>query len=295
MEKQNLDRLLIIGAFAVIYLVWGSTYLVNYYAIEVIPPFLMCGTRFIAGGILLMGFTQMRGIAWPDRTQLRNAAIIGILFLSIGTGGVVWAEQYISTGITALMVSFDPLLILFLLWIIRGVKPGGLSLVGTALGIIGMVLLVGQPKFVSNREAVWGMLSIALSLLSWGLASVYISTTNLPKSRFQSTAIQVISGGIFLMLVSLLTGEYTRFSWSQLTLKAGLSWLYLIFFGSILAFSSFNFLLQKVSPAKVATATYVNPVVALFLGWSLNQETFSLQSLVAAGIMLLGVFFINRQ
>ncbi len=295
METEKLDHWLIVGAFAVIYLVWGSTYLVNYYAIEAIPPFLMCGSRFIAAGIILLGFTQFQGIAWPERKQLVNAAIIGILFLSFGTGGVVWAEQYISTGITALVVAFDPLLILFLLWIIRGVKPGGLSLVGTALGIIGMVLLVGQPKFVSNREAVWGLVSIAISLLSWGLASVYISTTNLPKSRFQSTALQMLSGGAFLLMVSVLTGESAEFRWSNVTLKAGLSWIYLVFLGSILAFSSFNYLLQKVSPAKVATATYVNPVVALFLGWSLNQETFSLQSLVAAGVMLLGVFFINKQ
>ncbi|GJM35602.1 MAG: drug/metabolite exporter YedA [Saprospiraceae bacterium] len=294
MEKEKLDQLLVIGAFGVIYIIWGSTYLVNYYAIEVIPPFLMCGTRFITAGLLLLGFTGIQGVSKPSRTQMRNAALMGILFLSLGTGGVVWAEQYVPTGITALIVAFDPLLVLFLLWTVRGLRPGPASLLGTALGIAGMVLLVGQPELITDQNTIWGLVSIAISLLAWGLASVYISTTDLPASRFQSTALQMIAGGLTLLMFSGISGEYKNFDLTQLTWKASLSWLYLVFLGSILAFSSFNYLLQKVSPAKVATATYVNPVVALFLGWSLNNEIITLQSLFAAGIMLLGVFFINR-
>lgn len=295
MKSAIPERSLIIGAFAVIYIVWGSTYLVNFWAIQVIPPFLMSGSRFFAAGLLLYLFSKPKAGKPISRKQFLNAVLLGILFLTIGAGGVVWAEQYIDTGMVALIIAFDPLLILLLLWIIRGKRPKGLSLLGTALGIAGMALLVDQPQFIASKEAIWGLIAISLSMTAWAFASIYISTMALPASKTRSTALQMLGGGTCLFLVGGLSGEGADLDFSKINLNFTFSWLYLVFLGSLLAFSSFNYLLTKVSPAKVATSTYVNPVVALWLGWAFNAELISTQSLLAAGILLSGVIFINSQ
>ena len=289
------ERWLIIGAFAVIYIIWGSTYLVNYWAIQVIPPFLMSGTRFLTAGLILFLITYAKDATPITRKQGMNAILMGFLFLTIGAGGVVWAEQYIDTGMVALLIAFDPLLILFLFWIIRGSRPSGLSIIGTALGIIGMGILVDQPQFTATKEAIWGLIAIGISMVAWALASIYISTIDLPKSKGRSTAIQMLAGGSCLLLISTISGELRQFSPQRVDWQVGLSWIYLVLLGSLLAFSAFNYLLTKVSPAKVATSTFVNPVVALLLGWAFNAELLSTQSILAAGILLSGVVFINNQ
>lgn len=289
------ERWLIIGAFAVIYIIWGSTYLVNYWAIQAIPPFLMSGTRFLTAGLILFLITYAKDATPITRKQGMNAILMGFLFLTIGAGGVVWAEQYIDTGMVALLIAFDPLLILFLFWIIRGSRPSGLSIIGTALGIIGMGILVDQPQFTATKEAIWGLIAIGISMVAWALASIYISTIDLPKSKGRSTAIQMLAGGSCLLLISTISGELRQFSPQRVDWQVGLSWIYLVLLGSLLAFSAFNYLLTKVSPAKVATSTFVNPVVALLLGWAFNAELLSTQSILAAGILLSGVVFINNQ
>lgn len=290
------DTWLLIGAFAVIYIVWGSTYLVNYFAIQGIPPFFMSGTRFLSAGGLLLGYAALRGKLQPlTGRQLANAALMGILFLTIGTGGVVWAEQFVDTGIAALVVAFDPLLIMLLAWGIQGRRPGAHGLLGAALGIAGMAILVGQQEITGDPDTIKGLAAIFVSLSAWAIASVYIGIIPLPQGRMQSTALQMLSGGIVLLLYSFVSGEYRDFSLERVTQKAALSWLYLVFMGSILAFSCFNYLLLRVAPEKVATSTYVNPVVALLLGWGFNAEVVSLQSMVAAAVLLTGVFFINRK
>lgn len=295
MKSAIPERWLIIGAFAVIYIVWGSTYLVNFWAIQVIPPFLMSGSRFFTAGLLLYLFFKPKEVVPISRKQFLNALVLGFLFLTVGAGGVVWAEQYIDTGMVALIIAFDPLLILLLLWIIRGKRPKGLSLLGTALGIAGMALLVDQPQFIASKEAIWGLIAISISMTAWAFASIYISSMDLPASKSRSTALQMLGGGTCLFLVGGLSGELADLDFSKVNLNFTFSWLYLVFLGSLLAFSCFNYLLTKVSPAKVATSTYVNPVVALWMGWAFNAELISTQSLLAAGILLSGVIFINSQ
>lgn len=289
------ERWLVIGAFAVIYIVWGSTYLVNYWAIQVIPPFLMSGSRFFTAGVLLYVLFRPKNPQPITGPQYRNAFLLGFLFLTLGAGGVVWAEQYIDTGMVALLIAFDPLLILLLLWIVRGKRPKGLSLLGTTLGIAGMALLVDQPQFMATQEAIWGLIAVSISMLSWAFASIYISTMDLPASKSRSTALQMLGGALCLFIVGGITGELSALDFSKINNSFTFSWLYLVLLGSLLAFSSFNYLLTKVSPAKVATSTYVNPVVALWLGWAFNAENLSSQSMLAAGILLSGVVFINSQ
>lgn len=288
------ESVLIILSFGAIYFIWGSTYLLNYFAIQDIPPFLMAGTRFFVAGGLLYALALSTGKAQKiSRKQLGNVAMMGILFLSIGTGGTVWAEQYVDTGMAALITTFQPLLTTLLMWLILSNMPKWKAILGVLLGIVGMSLLIGQPRLVADDAVLFGIFVIGISVVSWSFASVVITRLDLPAYRAQGTALQMVLGGLVLILSSLITGEAKGFTLSAIGLKAGLSWVYLVIFGSMLTFSAFNFLLQKVSPDKVATSTYVNPIVAMILGWAFNNEVITGQSILAAIIMLTGVFFIH--
>lgn len=288
------ERWLIIAAFAAVYIIWGSTYLFNYWAIATIPPFWMSGSRFLTAGAILYIWGSWRGEPLPTLREWRNSAIIGVLFLTIGTGAIVWALQWIDTGMAALLVAIDPLLIMFLLWWLFDQRLRWQGITGALIGIAGMAILVGQPQFANTRESRWGLAAIAVALVAWAFASIFVSRIKLPDSRLRRSAMQMLAGGTGLTLFSLVTGEAITFRWSTLSLSSSLSWLYLVFFGSIVAFSSFNYLLAKVSPEKVATSTYVNPIVALMLGWALNGENITGQSVLAGLVMLTGVFFINN-
>ncbi len=289
----NRNILLIVSAFAIIYVVWGSTYLVNYFAIETIPPFLMSGSRFITAGLLMYSISRLMGQPLPSRRQWRNAAISGILLLAVGTGGVVWAEQYVDTSIAALIVAADPLVVVLLVWLMRGRRPAWNSLLGIALSIVGVGLLIGQDLFLNNQSTTWGIAVIFVSIVSWAFATVFIGQADLPKSSALLAATQMLAGGVFLVMVSLLSGEYQAFDPARVSNKSIFAWFYLILLGSIVAFSAFNYLLVRVSPEKVATSAYVNPVIAALLGWQFNNEQLTPQSIVAAAFILIGVFFIN--
>ncbi|MEZ4990515.1 MAG: EamA family transporter [Saprospiraceae bacterium] len=284
---------LIIAAFGAVYFLWGATYLFNYFAIQVIPPFLMSGSRFLTAGLLLFGFLHLRKVPLPSARQWFWSLILGILFLSLGSGGLIWALQFIDSGFAALIVAVDPLLIMLLLWVLQGVRPGWGSILGALLGFLGMYLLLGQPQLDKHPDAWMGLVAIAISLTAWAFATIFVSRLDQPANRFQRSAMQMISGGTVLVVFSLISGEASSFQLADLNWKAGLSWLYLVAFGSILAFSCFNYLLTKVSPEKVATSTYVNPLVALLLGWAFNNETITSGTLIAGGLMLTGVYFIN--
>ena len=286
---------LIIASFAAIYFIWGSTYLFNYFAIQDIPPFLMAGSRFLVAGAILYAITWARGTGQPTRRQWGAAGRMGFLFLVLGTGGTVWAEQWVDTGIAALIIAFQPLMVVFMMWMLFAKRPGTMVLAGVALGVVGMALLVGQQQFVTDRDTLIGMLVIIGSMTSWCYGSVTLSKADLPPDRLQSSAMQMLMGGGILLVLALLSGDGARFEPALLTWKAGLSWLFLVVFGSLVAFSAFTYLLQHVSPDKVATSNYVNPVVALFLGWAFNDELITQQSVLSALLMLAGVFFINSR
>lgn len=292
-SNQNFRRWIIPVAFGIIYIVWGSTYLINYYAIQDIPPFLMSGSRFLTAGATLFIASLLFGKPIPSSEQLKNAAFSGIMLLCVGTGGMVWAMQFIDSGLVALMVSVQPLVVVLLMWQMQGKRPTIRTIAGTGLGMVGMAFLVGQDQFVSSNDALIGVAVISVSILAWGYASIYIGKAKMPTSKLQSAGIQMIAGGGSLLLVSLVAGEAGIFHLSDVTLRGVLSWLYLVLFGSIVAFSAFNYLLIKSTPDKVATANYINPVVAMILGWGFNKEVISSQSLLAAALMLTGVFFIN--
>lgn len=295
MEKNQPSTVLIIAAFFAIYVIWGSTYLWNKIAVRELSPFFLAGIRFITAGILIFGIAKLSGRSIKiSKKQFLNTVLLGFLFLSFGNGVVVWALKFVDSNFAALEISAQPLVILLMMWLLQGKKIQAMSLLGVFLGMIGIYLLVSQKNVLEQENAILGMLMIFAAMLSWAYGSLFVARADLPKNYFVSTGYQMITGGILLFVLSLFFGESWSLptSWSN---EVQWSMLLLVLFGSILAFTSFNFLLKAVSPEKVATNTYVNPIVAMFLGWYFLGEQISLQSMVAAIILLTGVYFINTK
>ncbi|MCI0580560.1 MAG: drug/metabolite exporter YedA [Chloroflexi bacterium] len=289
------SRLKIITAFAAIYVIWGSTYLGIRFAIETIPPFFMAGMRFVLAGALLYPLARSRGATRPAWRHWRSTIIIGGLLLLGGNGGVTWAEQLVPSGVTALLVATVPLWIVILDWLRPGgVRPAGKVIAGVLLGFLGMALLV-NPRELGGAASLnlVGAGAIILATLSWAAGSLYSRQADLPPSPLLATAMEMLAGGGLLFLVSLLTGEWGRLDASQWSLRSLLSLLYLTIFGSIVAFTAYTWLLQVTLPAYVATYAYVNPVVAVFLGWLLANEELNEQTLLAAAIIILSVIIIT--
>lgn len=280
-------------SFLAIYVIWGSTYLLVAFAVEEIPPFLLAALRFLCAStivfIIIWLFFDFEGVS---KRQIKNAMIAGVLFLALGNGGMSFALQYIDSGYSALLTSAQPLILLFMLWILDKKPLPLMSWVGVFLGMLGMYLLVSQSQIITTEKQLLGTMIMFACLFSWGIGSIFVNRSDLPKSSLLNTGIQMATGGVFLIIVSMITGESFS-NWQSVSTRSWLSFLGLIIFGSIVAFTAFNYLLTKVSPEKVATCTYVNPIVALALGYYFRDELISLQTIVAACVLLLGVYFIN--
>ncbi len=293
--EQRSQTPLILAAFFAIYIIWGSTYLLNKIAVAELPPFILAGIRFVTAGLLIFAIAALMGKSLRiTKRQLINTLIAGFLFLSIGNGAVVWALKYVDSNFAALIISAQPLLVMLMMWILQGQRLRPMSLFGVVLGILGIYLLVSQQEVVRHEKAWVGILMIFTAMVSWAYGSLFVGRVEMPRNYFVSTGYQMTLGGILLGFMSLAFGE----SWSNpVGWQPETIWslVLLILFGSIVAFTSFNFLLKHVSPEKVATNTYVNPIVAMLLGWYFLQEPITLQSVIAAGILLTGVYFINTK
>ncbi len=282
-------------SFFLIYVVWGSTYLGNAWGVLSVPPFLFASLRFILAGLILFAVVRFQrdySVTW---LQLRNTAIAGLLLFAIGNGLVTWALQHVDSGMASLIVAFQPLIVVFLMWVMRSQHPSGYSWVGVVIGIVGMYLLTGQPRFLNSPEWRMGVWAIIVALVAWGVCLVWMKDADLPRSIFLSAALQMTFGGIMMVGISYGVGEWQGFSWVQVQPIALWSLVYLVIFGSVLAFTAFNYLVKKVSPDKVSTSTFINPIVALLLGSWLNQEVITERSIFAAVLLLTGVLFINGQ
>lgn len=289
------QKILIVFAFFAIYVIWGSTYLLNKIAVAEVAPLLLAAIRFITAGVLVFIIARIMKLKLTiSRKQLINCTIAGFLFLAYGNGVFVWSLKYVDSGFAALEASTQPLFVIFLMRIIHGQKIKPKALFGVALGILGMYLLVSQEDLLGESQNIVGMIMILTCVLSWSFASIFVSKADLPANFFVSTGYQMIIGGTILLIASLLLGEplSSPFEWSS---KVQLSVVLLILFGSIVAFTAFNYLLKEVSTEKVSTSAYVNPVIALLLGWYILDEMLSAQSIVAAAILLTGVYFINSK
>jgi drug/metabolite transporter (DMT)-like permease len=279
-------------ALGAVYLIWGSTYLAIRFAIETIPPFLMAAARYLTAGVLLYGWSRLRGAPRPSLVHWRSAVIIGALLLLAGNGGVVWAEQRVSSGLVALLISTEPLWIVLMTWLRdRRQRPGGRVVAGLLLGFAGLVLLV-RPSSSGGLDPL-AVVAVLIASLSWAWGSLYSQRAKLPASPLLSTGMQMLSGGGLLLLAAALTGEPARFALAEVSTRSLLSLAYLVVFGAIIAFTAYVWLLRSASTVLVSTYAYVNPVVAVLLGWAFAGEPLTRGTLVAAAVILTGVALIS--
>lgn len=229
-----------------------------------------------------------------SKKQLLNSLIASFFFLIYGNGVFVWALKFVDSGFGALIASTQPLFVLFILRFIDRKPFQKKSIIGVCLGMFGMYLLVSQKELITSKDTLLGIFMMLSCVLSWSYGSVFVSKAKLPKSYMVTTGVQMIFAGIVLSLMSLGFSE----PWSSpliWSIEVKVSMILLIVFGGIIAFTAFNFLLKKVSPEKVATSAYVNPVIALCMGWYFLNEQLSNQSIIASIILLTGVYFITSR
>ena len=297
------SRAALIAGFAAIYLIWGSTYLGIRIAVETMPPFLMAGARFLIAGLLVIAFIAgTRGFR-ATAAQWRTNAITGGFLCLGGNGLVSWAEEKVPSGIATLIISAGPVFIVLMDWAVlawfkdgkRGARPTPLTFVGLALGIVGLVVLVGPGVFTHGVAGLdpWRVLGLLGATLFWGMGMIHLRYAPNPAEPFTASGIQMVCGSGWLFATALLTGEFARFEPAAITLRSLGAWAYLIVFGSLIGFSTFTWLMKHSTPAKVSTYAYVNPVVAVFLGWLVLHEPVSPRIFLAAGIIIAGVAIIT--
>jgi drug/metabolite transporter (DMT)-like permease len=293
---QAPSRLALLSAFAIVYLIWGSTFLAILFAIDTLPPFLMASVRFLVAGSLVYAWSRLvSGAAAPSRAQWQGAAAVGVLLLVGGNGLLVWSEQRIPSGVAALLVGTVPCFMALIEWLRpRGARPAGLVIAGLLLGLLGLFWLVGPDTLLGGgRVDFVGATVVVLGSFSWAAGSIYSRHVPTSASPFLTTAMQMLAGGAVLLLLSIVLGEPWLFDWDAVSARSAFGLLYLIVFGSIVAFSAYIWLLRVSTPARVSTYAYVNPVVAVFLGWALADEALTPRMLVAAAVIVSGVALIT--
>lgn len=283
-------------AFASVYLIWGSTYLAMKFAIETIPPFLMSGIRFvIAGGLLVAYCLLVLKMPRPGWQQLKTPAITGFLLILMGNGGMAWAEQTVPSSVAALLVATTPLWFAAFGWLFYGdSRPNGKMVGGLLLGLVGTVVLIGPGQLSGHTLDLAGTAAILVATLCWAFGSLYAAHARSTIPPLLSTALQMLLGGLFLLVLSLLRGDLAGFHVESLSEKSLLALAYLIVFGSWIGFTSYAWLIRAVPPSQASTYAFVNPLVAVLLGWLLGGEAITLQMGIAGAFILPGVILILR-
>jgi drug/metabolite transporter (DMT)-like permease len=283
----------VLAAFAAIYFIWGSSYLGIRFALESLPPFAAAGLRMTAAGLLLYSLTRLNGARPATRAEWRSASILGFFMFFVGNGALVWAELRLSSGLAATLYATVPIWMVVLGWLwLRGPRPTGRVFVGLALGLLGLALMSGAGAGETAPDGI-GIALIMVSAVSWSFGSLLSRRIAMPESAFLGAALNLFSGGLMLLAASLLTGEWTNLNLAAVSAKSLLAVLYLAVFPSVIAFGSYMWLMSTNNPARVATYAYVNPVVAVFLGWALNHEALTPRTLIISGIIIAGVALIT--
>ena len=292
--RLRLNRAAVVVSFLSIYLIWGSTYLAIRYAVETIPPLYTAGIRhFTAGTILLLWCFAKR--LRPTWAQIRASIIIGTFFFLIGHGTLHWAEQKVPSGLASLLVASEPLWV-FLLSAIAAKqwRLNGPLLAGIVLGFGGVGLLMGRSALASGPGIFLGSLAVLLGAFSWAVGIVYSRQSHLSGHPLLLSALSLLAGSLQLLLVGTITREYRGFSLASVSPRSWLALGYLIFFGSVVAFTAYNWLLEHYSPTLVATHTYINPLVAVLLGWLLAGEAVTLNVLLSTALVIGAVILVDR-
>lgn len=285
----------IIAAFAAIYLIWGSTYLGISFAIETIPPFLMAASRFLIAGGILYTWMRLTGAPRPALHHWKTMAIIGGLLLMGGNGLVTWAEQHVPSSLAALIIGATPVWFALVDWIaFGGRRPGGRMAAGLVLGLAGVALLVG-PADLAGGDHVdpLGAGALMLASMCWATGSLYSRGARMPDPPALATGMEMLAGGVLLLIAGTINGDWAHLDISAISLKSALALLYLALFGSLVAFSAYIWLLRHTTATRASTYAYVNPVVALFLGWALAGEEITPRTLAAAAIIVGAVVVIT--
>ncbi len=299
---KKASPLAIWSALIVVYIIWGSTYLAIRYAVATIPPFLMAGVRFlIAGGALYLA-RRAAGDPVPSRRETRNASIVGFFLLTLGNGGVAWAEQRVASGLAAMLIGATPLWFVLLDWLIpwrlighpAGVRPTLPALLSVLVGFGGVVLLMGPlPGGGGLAVDPLGAVALIFATLAWAAGSLYGRGAVFPRSPLMGTAVEMLAGSAGLLVIGTVTGEWAALDLSRIAPSSLLGVAYLIVFGSLVAFSAYVWLLRSAPVSLVATYAYVTPVVAIFLGNLFLGEPLGPRTLIAAAIIIGSVVLTN--
>src|SRR5262245_30470121 len=287
------ERTLVLLAFFAIYVIWGSTYLAIRYAVESIPPLFVAGTGHLIAGGLLFAWCWRKGLR-PTAAQWRASLVVGVLFFLGGHGLLHWAEQIVPSGLAALLIATEPIMIAVLAAMAGQARITLPSAAGMVLGLGGVAVLMYGNMNGGGRSELIGSAAVLLGAFSWALGIIYSAKGKLHSDPTMSAAMSLLSGAFLLLTTGFMVGEGARLHPSAVTTASFLSLLYLIFFGSLVAFTAYVWLLQRCSATTVATHTYVNPVVAVLLGWALAGESFTLRSLIGAAAVVVAIVLVGR-
>jgi drug/metabolite transporter (DMT)-like permease len=294
-QKPAASLLAVWGAMLSVYIVWGSTYLAIRFAVQSMPPFLMAGFRFLLAGAILYIWRRLRGDAAPRLVHWRSAAIVGVFLLLGGNGGVVWAEQRVVSGVAALIVGAAPLWMILIDWVRGTYRPSWVVVLGVLVGFAGIAVLVGPAELTGLHGSIDPLGAVVLLLASvfWAIGSLYSRKAELPSSALLGTAMEMLTGGAALAVVGTFTGEWSRLDLSAITPPSLLGLGYLVFFGSLVGFTAYTWLLRVAPTTLVSTYAYVNPVVAILMGNLLASEPLTPRILLAAAVIVGAVALIT--
>ena len=287
-------RVWVIFCFLAIYLIWGSTYLAIRYAVETIPPLYTAGIRHLTAGSILLLWCLVKRLL-PTWAQVRASFVIGIFFFLIGHGSLHWAQQKVPSGLASLLIASEPIWVFLLsAAAAKQWRWNSTLLAGILLGLGGVGLLMGRSALTSVPGLFVSSLAVVASALSWSAGVVYSRRSHLSGHPLLLSALSLLAGAVELLLAGTVAGEYRGFSFGSVSLRSWLSLGYLIAFGSVIAFTAYNWLMEHYSPTLVATHTYINPIVAVLLGWLLAGEAVTLNVLLSAAMVISAVMLVDR-
>ena len=291
MKKLSLRAIL---AFLAVYLFWGGTYVAIKLGLDSFPPMILAGIRHTTAGIIMLSVALVRKDAFPKPKEALSSVLIGLMMLLIGNGLVTLSEKTVPSSIVSLVIGAVPLWIILINWAFGDKKrPTLFHLIGVFLGLLGIALLVFQSQQGTAKLDPFGLILVLIAATSWAGGSLFSRHASIPKSAYMNLSIQMLSGGLSLLILASVRNEWAQFDISAVSVNAWMSLVYLIFFGSIIAYSAYLWLLKHVDPTWVSTYAFVNPIVAVFLGWLLANERLSLNTMIASMIIVISIFFMT--
>jgi len=292
----NILSIPVIASLFSVYLFWGATYLAMKFAIETFPPYIMLTMRFGFAGLIMYIFLRLKKVESPTGKQWKSAAITGVILLFLATGSVSIAQKTVPSNIAATLIAAVPLWIALLQWtVFKQGSPGTWTSLGLILGFIGVAMLVSSSGSKEGGGAVWGYFMLVFASVSWAFGSLISRVLETPKSPFMAISAQMLMGALFCLIAAVLCGEFSEINIANLSTRSIIAMLYLIIFGSLVAYSAYIWLLINTSPAIASTYAYINPVIAILLGWILAGESLIFQEIIAVFIILVSVMAIIKE